>query len=395
MTSVVSSIMPAGEAPASGRDQHSLTFESGGRAFTGLCLRAAVLTAVTLGIYRFWFLTDARRFLWGRTGLGSDQFEYVGTGKELFLGSLVAIGILLPAYLLGFVLSIEADRIKPFSGTPIFLALSLLGIFASYRARRYRLTRTVFRGLRFGMGGSTWRYVLICLRWSVLTGITLGLAYPWMAAALERYKMRNTFYGDLTGDFVGSAWQLFKAMVVFWILGLCSFFLILGARAFHAAPLAFIGIIGLPLSHGYYKGCEWRWWVQGVRLGPVSASPRFGAGFVLRQGAAFAFLAVLFLIAVSAVFFGFVTALNAAGLLPQKGERPSIWLLLSPLPAYLVTFIGLGILYRRFLQYGVWASVAGHVAVSGVEALDSVQARDGGTGGAVAEALADALDFGF
>ena len=33
---------------------------------------------------------------------------------------------------------------------------------------------------------------------------TLGLALPWYQAALERYKMRHTGYGDLPGRFDGT-----------------------------------------------------------------------------------------------------------------------------------------------------------------------------------------------
>jgi len=393
MASIVPSVPIAG--PMTDSRSELLSFESGGGAFFSLCLRSAALTVVTLGIYRFWFLTNARCFLWARTRLGADHFEYVGTGKELFLGFLVAMGIIIPAYLLNFLLSIEAAQLTPYSDVPVFFAISLLGIFASFRARRYRLTRTVFRGLRFGMGGSSWRYVLIYFRWGLLTGITLGLAYPWMAAALERYKMRHTFYGGLTGDFVGSAWELFKTMISHWVVGIFCLFLITSVIAFQASPLyALIGIGGGLLLIGQFKGREWRWWVQGIRLGPVYASPRFGAGFLVRQGAICAFLAVPFLIAVLMVSGALLSALKAADLLPKAGEPPTL-LLWTLLPIYLVAVIGLSTLYRRFLQYGVWAAVAGHVALNGTEALDEVQARDGSRGGATAEALADTLDFGF
>ena len=35
---------------------------------------------------------------------------------------------------------------------------TLLGHYAVYRARRYRLSRTVYRGVRFHQEGSAWRY---------------------------------------------------------------------------------------------------------------------------------------------------------------------------------------------------------------------------------------------
>jgi uncharacterized membrane protein YjgN (DUF898 family) len=52
----------------------------------------------------------------------------------------------------------------------------------------------------------------------VLALITLGLALPWREAALERYKMRHTYYGDLQGSFAGTGWEFFKRGWWLWLL---------------------------------------------------------------------------------------------------------------------------------------------------------------------------------
>ena len=51
-----------------------------------------------------------------------------------------------------------------------------------------------------------------------MIGLTLGLAYPWAQASLERFKLRNTHYGDLQGEFVGSGTRLFFRGVLLWIV---------------------------------------------------------------------------------------------------------------------------------------------------------------------------------
>ena len=56
------------------------------------------LLAVTLGIYRFWLTTDMRRFLWSNTEIAGETLEYTGTARELLLGFLIAIAILIPLY---------------------------------------------------------------------------------------------------------------------------------------------------------------------------------------------------------------------------------------------------------------------------------------------------------
>ena len=54
-------------------------------------------------------------------------------------------------------------RVRALAGlrlTPLFIFFYAFGQFAIFRARRYRLTRTVWRGVRFWMDGSGWLYSL-------------------------------------------------------------------------------------------------------------------------------------------------------------------------------------------------------------------------------------------
>src|ERR1041385_3350193 len=177
-------------------------------AFTGqrpdfrrLVKRGAALELVTLGFYRFWLLTDIRRHLWSNTLVDGDAAEYTGRGKELLIGFLVALAILMPIYVGYFLLGLEAERYQAFASIPLVAFFYLFGQFAIFRARRYRLTRTVWRGVRFWMSGSGWVYALKASLWGLLVMVTLGLALPWRTAALERYKMRHSHYGDLQGSF--------------------------------------------------------------------------------------------------------------------------------------------------------------------------------------------------
>ena len=59
---------------------------------------------------------------------------------------------------------------------------------------------------------------------AVLMILTLGLILPWREAALERYKMRHSYYGDLQGSFEGRGWEFFKRGWWLWLLAVvrCS-----------------------------------------------------------------------------------------------------------------------------------------------------------------------------
>src|SRR6266436_10215539 len=183
-----------------------------------LMFRGGALQAVTLGIYRFWLFTDMRRFLWASTEVEGETLEYTGTAVELLIGYMMAIGILVPVYALLFVASLEFGILSRLSGVVAVVVLAGFGQYAAYRARRYRLTRTVFRGLRFHQGGSPVRYAVRAMLWWIPIGMTLGLASPWATANLERYKMRNSFYGKLGGSFAGAGGRLFGRTILVWFL---------------------------------------------------------------------------------------------------------------------------------------------------------------------------------
>ena len=180
------------------------------KAFFQLAARGAGLELVTLGFYRFWLVTDIRRHLWSNTLIDGDAAEYTGRGKELLIGFLIALAILVPIYLGYFLITVEAERLQALASLPLVASFYVFGQFAIYRARRYRLTRTVWRGVRFWMDGSGWAYAARATLWVLFAIVTLGIASPWRQAALERYKMRHSWYGDLQGRFEGRGWAFFK-----------------------------------------------------------------------------------------------------------------------------------------------------------------------------------------
>src|SRR5258706_4960961 len=116
--------------------------------FRRLVTRGAGLELITVGFYRFWLATDIRRHLWSNTSVDSDAPEYTGRGRELLIGFLFALAILVPIYLAYFIVGIEVERFTAFASFPLFLFFYLFGQFAIYRARRYPLTRIAWPGDR-------------------------------------------------------------------------------------------------------------------------------------------------------------------------------------------------------------------------------------------------------
>ncbi|WP_035728237.1 DUF898 family protein [Bradyrhizobium murdochi] len=357
---------------------------SGSRGeFFDLVKRGAGLEFVTLGFYRFWLLTDIRRHLWANTHVDGDAAEYTGRGKELLIGFLVALAILVPVYLGYFLVGLEAEHIQAFASIPLVAFFYVFGQFAIYRARRYRLTRTVWRGLRFWMTGSGWIYALQASLWGLLSAVTLGLALPWRSAALERYKMRHTFYGDLQGRFEGRGWEFFKRGWWLWLL----------------TPIAFYVFPLVPFIYGAFKAIEWRWWLSGIRFGGVRVESSLPKSALIGL-----YWKVIGWIVVFGLVFSAYLALAAVLVASMSGDAfseffksqefmKSIPLLVLAGIGYLVFALAMNIVIRVYLLRDLWVRVLGSINVSGIETAANVSAR-GGMASALGEGFADGLDVG-
>ena len=173
----------------------------------GILLRGYLLMVPTIGIYRFWVTTWKRRFYWSNTEIDGDALEYTGNALQLLVGFLMALVIFVPLYGLFFYLSTQSSEAALIGYGVVGVALWFLSGYAIYRARDFRLSRTLWRGVRFDQGGSAWGYALRRFGWSALMVLTLGLVYPFMAGNLWRYRYANSWYGDRQFGFSGS-WKL-------------------------------------------------------------------------------------------------------------------------------------------------------------------------------------------
>lgn len=195
----------------------------GRQGLVGLLSKNFFLTLVTIGIYRFWAATRLRRYLWSNIRIGGDGLEYTGTGRELFLGFLVALAVLAPlsiVYIVAHRLSLGSPVLAASIQGIYFLALFIFFQVALFRSRRYRLSRTTWRGIYASQTGSTWHYCGLFLGYGLLTVVTLGVALPWMHVALARYKLNNTCFGnrtmhiEATGSALFGRWLVVMAVTV-------------------------------------------------------------------------------------------------------------------------------------------------------------------------------------
>jgi uncharacterized membrane protein YjgN (DUF898 family) len=160
---------------------------------------------------------------------GGDSFEYTGTGLEKFLGFLIAL-VFLAVYLgllqvvlsfVGFNLwgAISSEPNLPKNMLMQMVATYATGLavmplifFAQYRARRYMLSRTRWRGLRFAMDAAALGYVWRALLYYGMSLVTLGALMPLATFRLEKYMTDRMWYGDAGFEQEGQWTALYPAM---------------------------------------------------------------------------------------------------------------------------------------------------------------------------------------
>ncbi len=411
-------------AQPGGVTQHggAIRFCGNARAYWRLLTHGAVLLMSTLGIYRFWLTTDIRRFLWSNTELAGERFEYIGTARELLLGFLIAVAILLPLYAGFFLLTLGLGASAGVANLFALLILTVLGQYAVYRARRYRLTRTVYRGIRFHQTGSAWRYAGCAVLWWTLIVMTLGLAYPLAQSRLERLKMLNTFFGDLQGRFEGSATRLLLRGLLLWFLAVAPFVAGLAATLlgvdWSALPAAASSddvlnrleasgldralvygalagawlLLAIAILYPMFQALVLRWWVSGLRFGEITVTSHLRTAQVFGLYGRFLWYAFLFTLTAGAIVglgtlaIGMVTA----ELDPMAKE---VVVTVALLAVYVVFALGYSTIYQATVRLGLWRSVVDSLEVSNLAALDHVSAA-GAAASPVGEGLADALNVG-
>jgi uncharacterized membrane protein YjgN (DUF898 family) len=192
-----------------------LRYHGEGGALFGLMIVNVLLSIVTLGIYSFWAKNKVREFHYGHTSLDGDRFAYHGTGGELFAGALKA-GLLMGVLGGGLTAITEMSRrglLDPFvmfgAVAVFYLAIFFLMIIAVHGARRYRLSRSSWRNIRFSFHGRWQQFMGLIVGGALLSIVTLGLYTPWFQNSRRAFFVRNARFGSEPFLYDGKGQALF------------------------------------------------------------------------------------------------------------------------------------------------------------------------------------------
>lgn len=217
--------MSIGDAPVEARadapQARRLYFYGTGGTLFGIHIVNILLTILTLGIYYFWGKVRVRAYLLGQSEFQGDRFAFHGTGKELLIGWLKAALVFgVPVFVLSTVPQL-LDVPTALQGAALIVLYALFLLFipvAMVGARRYRLSRTSWRGIRFSFRGGTRAFVKLFVKGALLTLVTLGLYYPVFEARRYDFMTSHSYFGNRRFGFDGRGQDLLGVYLLAFLL---------------------------------------------------------------------------------------------------------------------------------------------------------------------------------
>jgi len=386
------------------QDQTAFEFRGDWKEFFPIAASNLLLTFVTLGVYRFWATTRERQYFWSRTRFIDDTLEWTGKGKELFLGFIMAIAaLLLP--ILGLQFLIQAlvlqgqTVIAGVLGLGFYVIILFLAGFATFRALRYRLSRTHWHGIRGGSDDPGARYGLSYIWKTLVGGLALGLLIPWSMTSLWADRWNAMSFGPHRFESTPEWGGLMKRYLLLYLVPVGA--LILGGVAAvssgsgegvaaMAVLLVLAFYIVLPLIALGYYAAYFREVVGTLSLSTINFqfTARTKEWFLLFLGNAGLFVLALIVALIPISALGLLSGFGDM----QPGQDPftqNPGLIVGMILAIVIPFSLVG----PFIRYRNWRFFIRNLEATGeinLDALTQSQTKVGSHG----EGLFDALDMG-
>ncbi len=148
---------------------NTVKFIGKGSELFAIDLVNALLTIITLGLYYPWAKAKKLKYLYQNTLMKESEFDFLGTGKEIFRGYIKAILIMAGFYALyitsNFLLRTHGQDelfIGIFIATMLLLTLVGIPIFSAYAifgTFRYRAARSTWRGILCGFEAEKRKFI--------------------------------------------------------------------------------------------------------------------------------------------------------------------------------------------------------------------------------------------
>jgi uncharacterized membrane protein YjgN (DUF898 family) len=175
-----------------------------------------LLQIVTLGLYYPWAKATTLDYMYSHTTLQDHPFTFTGTGKEMFKGFVKALIILGILFTISFILFNEHKG--EWGLLMIYIGIFLIMPLAIHGSYRYRMAKTMWRGIRFGYNGNRGELSKLFFGGVLLTIITIGFYGPWFYMKLRRYLIDHVRMGDARFSYSGQGGDFFVLNLTGYIL---------------------------------------------------------------------------------------------------------------------------------------------------------------------------------
>lgn len=203
------------------------------------------LTVITLGIYSPWAKVRRNKYLYRHSHLAGASFDYHADPVAILKGRLIAVSML-GLYL---VTSTVLPAVSLLIGLVIVLAVPWLLV----RSRMFAMRNTSYRNVRFRFKPIYREAYKVIIGQMLLVIITFGLFYPRFRYARSRLIVDNTAYGTLDlklGDQVDAS--------EFYGIYLAAGLLFLAVFLLAGVPLMTLGSGGADPDTGVDSSFVWR-----------------------------------------------------------------------------------------------------------------------------------------
>ncbi|MBK7964829.1 MAG: DUF898 domain-containing protein [Bacteroidetes bacterium] len=197
---------------------YPFSFVGTGGAYFGIAIVNIILKIFTLGLYYPWAKAKELQYLYGATSFDESRFEFHGTGAEMFKGfikALIIFALIIGGFIAAMVMQMPILGFIWYIGG--FMIILPIIIHGSYK---YRMSRTSWRGIRFGYRGDRKEFTILFFKELFFTIISLGIYGSWMAINLRNYVLSNIRFGSAEFKYSGRGGEYF-------VLNLKGYFLTL------------------------------------------------------------------------------------------------------------------------------------------------------------------------
>ena len=162
------------------------SFTGTAREYFGIWIVNLLLSIVTLGIYTAWAKVRRLRYFYGNTWLDGHNFEYHAQPKQILIGRIIVVGLLLVYNVL--------VNITPWA--LLLLIPYLIAIpWVINKAIQFNARMTSYRNIRLGFEGSYWRSMGVFVGMPLLALASFGILLPVASRLTSNYIGNGLRFG--------------------------------------------------------------------------------------------------------------------------------------------------------------------------------------------------------